>query len=240
MQILNKKLTKNEFLTYITNKNFGTIPPTKMVIHHTWKPTLETWNGQASINGLKNYYEGLGWPVGPHIFIAPDGIWLFTDMNEVGIHAGAGNATWTKNGRDYTGYSYRGAKLKDYSIGIEVVGDYDEKVWEGEILEQALFVITTLKRRLGITLQDVKFHRDFSPKTCPGNAITRNWFEKKVQEYESGITPKEGYEFKFSEIEARKAMKLGFLKQVDTETREIIAIGLTRVYERIKKEFGNR
>lgn len=239
MQILAKKLTKKEFIDYVARKDFGSIPPTKIVLHHTWRPTLETWNGEKSIQGLKNYYEGLGWPVGPHIFVAPDGIWLFTDMSQVGIHAGAGNATWEKEGKLYQGYSYSGATLKDYSVGIEIVGDYDEKVWEGATLDNALGCISAVKNKLDIPISDIKFHRDYSPKTCPGNAITREWFEKKIQDYENGTTIENGYDFKFSEVEARRAQELGFLKQIDTETREIIAIGLVRVYDRIKQEMGD-
>lgn len=236
MQILAKKLTKKEFTAYVNQKDFGSIPPSWLVLHHTWSPTLETWNGATSISGLKNYYEGLGWSAGPHIFVAPDGIWLFTDMSHVGIHAGAGNATWIKDGKEYQGYSFSGATLKGYSIGIEVVGNYDEKVWEGEVLDNALSCISDLKNKLGISLADIKFHRDYSPKSCPGNAISREWFEKKMQAYENGAVIENGYDFKFSEVEAKRAQELGFLKQIDTETREIVAIGLVRVYDRIKKE----
>ncbi len=239
MQILRKKLTKSEFEAYVSAKNFGTVPPTKIVLHHTWRPTQESWSGIRTIDGLKRYYEGLGWSAGPHIFVADDGIWLFTDMSRVGIHAGSANATWLKNGRKRGGYYVPNAKLIDYSIGIEVVGDYDEHVWEGATLDNALSCIITLKKKLGIITQDIAFHRDFSPKSCPGNAITRSWFEQTLANYESHnqIPPEQGYRFKFSEVEAKKAMELGFLRQVDTETREIIAIGLTRVYERLRKEF---
>jgi N-acetylmuramoyl-L-alanine amidase CwlA len=190
------------------------------------------------MQGLKTYYEGLGWVAGPHIFVAPDGIWLFTDMSEVGIHAGAGNATWEKDGKIYTGYSVAGATLKEYSIGVEIVGDYDEFVWEGAILDQALHVLSTLKKHFRWTHDQIRFHREFSPKSCPGNAITREWFDKKLTEFEQGVSPETGYEFKFSKTEALRAKELGFLNQIDSETREIVAIGLVRVYDRLKKELN--
>ena len=236
MQILSKKLTKLEFKNYLQSKNFGSIPPTEIVLHHTWKPTVETWEGEKTIQGLKNYYESLGWSAGPHIFVAPDGIWLFTDMDEVGIHAGMGNATWEKDGKLYGGYNVSGGTLKGYSVGVEVVGDYDEKVWEGTVLDNALSCISDLKNKLDIPLSEIKFHRDYSPKTCPGNAITRAWFESKIKAYEQGQVVGQGYDFQFSEAEAKRAQELGFLKQIDSETREIIAIGLVRVYDRIKSE----
>lgn len=238
MQILRKKLTRTEFVDYVSQKHFGTIPPTEIVVHHTWRPTKETWNGVTTIDGLKSYYEGLGWSAGPHLFVAEDGIWLFTDMAEVGIHAGEGNATWEKNGQIIKGYSVAGGTLLSYTIGLEVVGDYDNKVWEGETLLNALGAITALKKRLGMTNTRIRFHREYSPKTCPGNAITREWLEKKITEYEDGMRPQNGYEYQFSAEEAERAKELGFLKQIDSETREIVAIGLVRVYDRIRREFG--
>lgn len=240
MEIIRKKLTKAEFQRYLESKDFGALAPDSLVIHHTWQPTLATWNGETTIDGLKRYYESLGWSAGPHIFVAPDGIWLFTDMAQVGIHAGAGNATWVRNGEELQGYYYSNAQLKSYSIGIEIVGNYDNKVWEGVMLDNALSCISSCKQRLNLTNQDIHFHRDFSPKSCPGNAITREWFETKLNAYEEGQAPEWGYDFKFSPEEAKRAMELGFLKQIDSETREIIGIGLVRVYERVRSEFKQK
>ena len=236
MEILRKKLTRTEFADYLSKKNFGSIPPTEIVLHHTWRPTKESWKGASTIDGLKRYYESLGWPVGPHIFVAEDGIWLFTDMAKVGIHAGTANATWEKNGQLIGGYNVAGGTLKSYSVGVEIVGDYDEHVWEGETLKNALSCLASLKENLGIYNEGIKFHRDYSPKSCPGNAINRDWLAYKLTEYEQGNIPESGYEFKFSKEEAQAAQRLGFLKQIDTEHREITAIGLYRVYKQIKKE----
>jgi N-acetylmuramoyl-L-alanine amidase CwlA len=147
-------------------KNFGVLPPTFLVVHHTWKPTKAQWSGQRSINGLKSYYESKGWPAGPHLFIADDGIWLFTDMYDVGIHAGVGNGT-LKSG---------------YSIGIEVVGNYDGKVWDGETEKNTIGAIKALTKKLNISEKMIKFHRDFSTKTCPGTAITKDWLINKLND----------------------------------------------------------
>jgi hypothetical protein len=38
---------------------------TKVVIHHTVKPTIAEWRGEVTMNGMKRYYEGLGWDSGP-------------------------------------------------------------------------------------------------------------------------------------------------------------------------------
>lgn len=143
MKIVNKRLTLDEFKKYIENKEFYPNMPCRLVIHHTWKPTEKDWNGQKTIDGLKKYYEGKGWVSGPHVFIAPDGIWLFTDMKYQGTHAGEGN--------------YR-------SIGIEVVGNYDGAKWSGKIKEQALGVIDALLNELNLGTDAIHFHREYCKK----------------------------------------------------------------------------
>ncbi len=162
LEIINQRLTLSEFKSYIDAYYFGTNPANKLVIHHTWKPTLATWNGATTIQGLKRYYEGKGWPAGPHLFIANDEIWLFTPMRQNGIHAGT---------------------LNDRSIGIEVVGNYDQKVWSGSTKHTALGVIRLLQQRLAILNQGIYFHRDASSKTCPGNAITKPWLFAELANY---------------------------------------------------------
>lgn len=179
MKIVNKKLSIAEFLDYIAKKDFGVIPPSKLVIHHTWKPDVKDWNGQKTIDGLKTFYEGKGWSAAPHIFVAEDGIWLFTDMYDVGIHASEGNAAWKskKTGNVWYGWGndYANNTLLWYSIGIEVVGDYDTKVWSGKTKENALAVIKGLQDRLKIDNSEVHFHNEYDPKTCPGKMITKDW-----------------------------------------------------------------
>lgn len=154
MNIINKKLSLEDFKAYISSFNFSPLNPTKIVLHHTWRPTVEEWQGQKSINGLKSFYEAKGWIAGPHLFIWEDGIWLFSPMNIVGIHAAAGN---TK------------------SIGIEIVGDYDNEVWNGKTKDNVLGALKALMQKLNIKEDNVHFHREYSPKSCPGNAITKEW-----------------------------------------------------------------
>lgn len=162
ISILNRRLNLDEFRAYVKDYNFGTLPANKLVIHHTWRPTVEEWKGERSINGLKNYYEGKKWPAGPHLFVASDGIWLFSPMRQNGIHAGI---------------------LNDRSIGIEVVGDYDQAPWTGAIRQYALGVIQILMQKLNLTNNNLHFHRDVSPKSCPGNAITKEWLFGELSQF---------------------------------------------------------
>ncbi len=163
MDIVNRLLSLGEFRDYVSTYDFGSLPANRLVIHHTWKPTRADWAGQRSINGLKAYYEGKGWGAGPHLFVADDGIWLFTPMRKDGIHAGT---------------------LNPRSIGIEVVGDYDHEVWSGQTKVNALGAIKTLMERLGIPQAQIFFHRDVSPKTCPGSAITKEWLFNELSNYQ--------------------------------------------------------
>ena len=187
MKIVGKCLTIEEFRTYVEGYNFGSIPPNKLILHHTYSPTIKQWKGKKTLYNIKSYYENeLGWSAGPHLFIAEDGIWLFTPMFDVGIHAATGNATWTKNGgRVSKGYGKPGAgwKLQEYSIGIEVVGEYDTKVWSGKTKDNAVAAIKILMDNLNIDFEEVKYHSDYSKKTCPGLMITRDWLLKEVWKY---------------------------------------------------------
>ncbi|MFH0838389.1 MAG: peptidoglycan recognition family protein [Patescibacteria group bacterium] len=161
MEIINRRLDLQEFISYIATYNFGTQPADKLVIHHTWRPAKDKWGGASSIQGLKRYYEGKGWPAGPHLFVAEDGIWLFSPMRLDGIHAGS---------------------LNHRSIGIEVVGDYDNEKWTGKTKENALGVIKSLMNQLGIDKQNIFFHRDVSSKSCPGKTITKVWLFEELGE----------------------------------------------------------
>jgi len=162
MEILNRRLTLNEFRDYVKDYNFGSKPANKLVIHHTWKPTKESWADERSILGLKRYYEAKGWKAGPHLFIAEDGIWLFSPMRKDGIHAG---------------------RLNPQSIGIEIVGNYNEELWSGETKKNAVGAIKTLLEQLDLTEKNIYFHRDASSKSCPGWSITKEWLFKELKEF---------------------------------------------------------
>lgn len=129
-------------------------------LHHTVVPTLEQWLGMRTMQGMMNYYKGLGWDAGPHLFIAVgspyaehDGIWQMTALNERGIHAGVGNT---------------------YHWGIEVVGNYDVASWSPAMHDMVRGVVLALLdwRHLSVDGISLKGHREWgSPKTCPGRQI---------------------------------------------------------------------
>lgn len=189
---IGEKLTLNEFRRYVRSYSFGNLPPDELVVHHTYKPDTQNWKGEESILALKKYYEVVkGWCSAPHLFVAEDGIWLFVPMYNVGIHAGKGNATYVLEHKEgdieFKGFCpplQRSGdyKLKSYSVGIEVVGNYDNKTWAGETKKNAFGVIKILREVLNIPDEKITLHRDYCinrngqyTKSCPGFAITKKY-----------------------------------------------------------------
>ena len=124
MEIIGKCLTADEFVAYVEQLSIPEPRPTRVFLHHTWKPTPETWHGYDTILAMKSYYERQpwtdldgreheGWTVGPHVFVAPDGIWLFSDLRYDGVGV--------------YGHNYR-------SRHVEMVGNYDPAPPSGSIL----------------------------------------------------------------------------------------------------------
>lgn len=135
--------------------------PRWVTLHHTWKPTQASWRGEASMRAMQRYYAGLGWSSSPHLYAAPDGIWLAAPLSQIGIHAGAGNGSVREGW---------------YSIGVEMVGDFDHMRPGGPVWTHTVAVLRGLARRLQrAPASFLNFHRDFSTKSCPGHAVTRAW-----------------------------------------------------------------
>ena len=159
MEIINKLLSQKEFKEYINQKKI-TRPIDKIILHHT-HCTLEEWQGgERSIEYYKDLYEQKGWATGPHIFVAPEGIWLFTDINTQGTHANKGNKG---------------------SVGIEMVGRYNKKVPTGKGWEDTKFALKTLMKKLRIVLGDIHLHREYNKqKFCPGRSVTTQWLKSEL------------------------------------------------------------
>jgi len=159
MKIDGRCLTIPEFIQYVDSLT-NMSPPIAIFLHHTWKPTTQGWGGKRTIRAMANFYEQkMGWDAGPHVFVAPDGIWLFTPLDRDGIGV-KGHNKWTKH--------------------IEMVGNYDTKLPEGAILENTIAVLGYLLYKFGLPMQNLLFHRDFSFKTCPGKMVTKEWIYPKV------------------------------------------------------------
>lgn len=165
---INRRLSLAEWRAYCAGYDFGSILPTRVVLHHTYIPTQAQWRGLSSMRAMQGYYAGKGWTAAPHIYVGPDGIWLATPLSRVGIHAGIGNGS---------------VKQGWYSIGLEMVGDFDAALPSGPVWEGALAVMAALSDRLAIPpRQLISLHRDYTTaKSCPGRAVTREWVYAAVE-----------------------------------------------------------
>lgn len=162
MKILNRKFSANHFINYIEDLDVKR-KIDKLVFHHTSSPE-DTWHGSASMLHYYNLYKSRGWKTGPHIFIAPDGIWLFSSIKKQGTHAGRqGN----KN-----------------SIGIEIVGRYFEKEPTNKQIKYYTSVVTVLLMgKFGLTWEQVYTHKDFEQDNFCAESINRQWLYNNVIEH---------------------------------------------------------
>jgi len=163
MNIDGRCLTRQEFADHVAGLRRA--PPRSIWLHHTWIPRLDQWRGRETIYGMKAWYEKqpwvdsqgrqrIGWTAGPHVFVAHDGIWLFTSLEQDGVHCRGHNQG---------------------TIGIEMVGDYDAAPPRGLVLENTVDALATLFHRWAMDPAGLMFHRDASTKTCPGNAVAKDW-----------------------------------------------------------------
>ena len=172
MEIDGRVMTPAQFVEYVEGLEFSP-RPLRIFLHHTWKPTQEDWRGRDSIMAMKDYYEKQiwqdsdgqlheGWTAGPHLFVADDGIWLFSDLRYDGVGV--------------YGHNYR-------SRHVEMVGNYDEQLPSGATLENTIAALGILHERLGLDIQQLNFHRDFSTKSCPGRAVKKEWIIPQVADW---------------------------------------------------------
>lgn len=159
MKIINKLLSRKEFVEYIREKKI-TRYIDKIVLHHTHSTITEWKKGERSVKYYKDLYEEKGWDSGPHFFVAPEGIWLFTDINIEGIHANDGN---------------------EGSVGIEMIGRYDAKAPSGEVWNNTKLVLNALIKKIGLSAREIHLHRKYnSSKSCPGRAVTYKWLMSQL------------------------------------------------------------
>lgn len=139
LKIINRKLSPVAFEEYMKNlRTFRRVD--KVIFHHTSSP-VESWQGSASMLHYWNLYRSRGWRSGPHIFIAPDGIWIFTPI--------------TKKGTGATKEANR------HAIHVEIVGRYfDGPPTHPEICLFTAIVAAQLIRKFSL-IPERDFHNHY-------------------------------------------------------------------------------
>ena len=107
---------------------------------------------------MKRVYESKGWTAGPHIFVAPDGIWVFTPVNKQGIGCVGHN---------------------DHAIHVEIVGNYNIDGLHGAMKKNTVDAFRELCLWLNYDPLNLCFHRDYADTECPGRNIL-DYFRSEV------------------------------------------------------------
>ena len=165
MKILNKRLTsKAQFRDYVDNlKFYPWFRPKRVVMHHT-SSHISSWQNSASMLHYWNLYRSRGWKSGPHIFIAPSGIWLFTPLNKKGT-------TSTK-------------QLNKDSIHIEIVGKYyDYEPIDDDICRYTAIVSEILLQRFNLSIDKFEMHYTYEGGENCSPHVGKNWIAKIWNKY---------------------------------------------------------
>lgn len=170
------RMTAEEFIEYAQGLTICD-PYDIVFLHHTAIPTRESWRGAETILAMKRYYEQekvwqdvdgrwyRGWTRGPHLFVAEDGIWLFSPLAEDGVGV-AGHNTASRH--------------------LEMVGNYNAARPDGATLTNTVAVLGALLSKAGLSVDALHFHREYATTDCPGKAVTREWVRGLVQAWLDG------------------------------------------------------
>lgn len=153
-------ITIDELLKRLDKYNYK-----ELHVHHTWQPCHKDFNGYNGIElqqAMRNYHVNkLGWnDIGQHVTLLPNGLFV--------------------TGRDF---GKTPASISGYNTGAfacEMLGNFDigNDILEGLQKESIL----KLAKYFDIKGRYVRFHRENSPKTCPGTSIDKDLFMKEVRE----------------------------------------------------------
>lgn len=182
--IIGRRLTIAEWRVYMDRYVFGDLEPSRVVLIGTDNTPelaeLAEWRGGQTIRAIQSSLEAYQMQAGPHIIVAPDGIWLFTPMSQGGQHSLSGDGGMNEDGTSW------------YSIGVEIVGSYDEDRPAGPTWENARAVMGALSQRLDIAPGElIALQRAFfTTQSSPGGAIDRDWVVAEVEDWiESNPAP---------------------------------------------------
>lgn len=139
--------TQEQFRDYLSTIAWGSWRPNKIVWHNTAAPTLAQWAataesdvakglkpGTTRIGNLERYFwKDNGWSGCPHLFIAPDFIWVMNPLTHPGVHSPSWNSS---------------------SIGIEMIGDYSCEDFDSgpglAVKNNTVFATALLLERFGL------------------------------------------------------------------------------------------
>jgi len=138
----------------------------EVVVHHTWRPEASDYRGIATVTGVRRYHMNVrGWSDnGYHVMIGPDGaIFLCRPMERSGAHVAGRNA---------------------HTIGVSFIANFDnDEPTEYGGMQAGMLVVAALLDRFELGPHNIRFHREFASKTCPGLKLGLTGFRTEVARY---------------------------------------------------------
>jgi hypothetical protein len=177
--------TPDEFQTYVAGLRWKLWKPQFLTLHNTAEPNLAQWNhsglgkvaGERRVQNLNHYYKVVqGWHSGPHIFVAPDLIWVACDLTANGVHASCYNSV---------------------SIGVEMVGDYSTEAFDSgdgaKVRDNTVAALAILRKALKIDPRTLHFHKEClrDHHDCPGKNVVKADVIARVQAWPAAVAAKE-------------------------------------------------
>lgn len=169
--IVGKCFQPADFNDYVFGLSDDSLAWAKLVVvHNTQTPDLLEWAQKPGANwmrGLEAYYrDDKKWSAGPHLFVAPEGIWTFTPLTTPGVHSPSWNhCAW----------------------GVETVGDYSRELLPPATQENLTAALATLHERAGLDPATLKFHFEdplTTHKGCPGVHMVKadvvSWVQNRL------------------------------------------------------------
>lgn len=185
-------INRNDFAGILAKRTAGnTRYIAGIVLHHTASPSVALWQKYGNEKTIRSIYNGHveanGWKhIGYHYMILPDGtIAEGWPVKEQGAHA----KEWNPG-----------------TIGVAMIGDFDTEFPSQAQIASTATVLRELGKRFALDLtkdyrpgrrteEGLAFHRDCSPKTCPGTRITkamvRGWLTNTTPAPEEDAEPEE-------------------------------------------------
>ena len=215
-----------DFSVYAPNSGAKTWA-TRVCMHHTYIPDLSDWAiaGWEQRKYNMAYYYGItkGWDSGPHLFVSPEGIGLFSPLNKPGTGA--------------RGIDPEGGVWNDHTIHIEVVGNYTNTPPTGVVYSNAVTAAAACLQAIGRNTDRLTYHSLLQPDTtCPGNGF-RNIWAKFVSDVGNIVNPIDLSQEEVSVTKVRWHMEEALRELKASGVSESLQ-GMKRIYELVKLPDG--
>ncbi len=135
----------------------------EVVLHHTWSPAAQDYRGLATVQAVRRYHmEVRGWSDnGYHWMVAPNGdVWRCRPMSSAGAHVAGRN---------------------QHTVGVAAIANFDVDYpgrWGG--WDELILLLAALLRRFSLAPANIRFHREFADKTCPGTHVSLEMVRSQV------------------------------------------------------------